>query len=383
MEASSSRQEELSMEEQNYFPGKRGMTDKLGVEEMLRSFHFFSIADSYLFPLSFTGFRSPQFIRRNPVIICCAILGIGLVCCIALLTRSLRNDSAMFEDNSRRNTQWSQMFSLMSKEVFGINTNIMLLQEESKKSAVAVLESRNSVPSVLEELAELKNKTGRIAQDVAQVMGELYNITAAVMGNQNSVPSVLEELVELERENGRIAKDVAQGIAELKAEGKLTPSVLDEVTELKRLTGRMAKDVIQLLEEYRSFTEELCTGCPENWVLFKKHCYFFSTSKGPWLAAKQSCVKEGAHLVVINIQAEQSFLVKLAGQQVFWIGLSDTVKEGEWRWVDGTPLSISFWGPGEPNNALQGEDCATLLFNGKWNDAACHGNEYWICEQKC
>nr|XP_028576961.1 C-type lectin domain family 17, member A-like [Podarcis muralis] len=260
----------------------------------------------------------------------------------------------------------------------------MLLQEESKKSAVAVLESRNSVPSVLEELAELKNKTGRIAQDVAQVMGELYNITVAVMGNQNSVSSVLEELVELERENGRIAKDVAQGIAELKAEGKLTPSVLNEVTELKRLTGRMAKDVRQLLEEYRSFTEELCTGCPENWVLFEKHCYFFSTSKGPWLAAKQSCVKEGAHLVVINIQAEQSFLVKqLAGQQVFWIGLSDTVKEGEWRWVDGTPLSISFWGPGEPNNALQGEDCATLLFNGKWNDAACHGNEYWICEQKC
>ncbi|CAI5766361.1 Hypothetical predicted protein [Podarcis lilfordi] len=283
-----SRQEELSMEEQNYFPGKR-------------------------------GFHSPQFIRRNPVIICCAILGIGLVCCIALLTQSLRNDSAMFEDNSRRNTQWSQMFA-----------------------SIAVLESRNSVHSVLEELAELKNKTGQIAQDVAQVMGEFYNITVAVMGNQNSVPSVLEELVELERENGRIAKDVAQGIAELKAEGKLTPSVLDEVTELKRLTGRMAKDVIQLLEEYRSFTEELCTGCPENWVLFEKHCYFFSTLKRPWLAAKQSCEKEGAHLVVINIQAEQSFLVKqLAGEQVFWIGLSDTVKEGEWRWVDGTPLSIS------------------------------------------
>lgn len=61
------------------------------------SFHFFSIADSYLFPLSFTGFHSPQFIRRNPVIICCAILGIGLVCCIALLSRSLRNGKSFWK----------------------------------------------------------------------------------------------------------------------------------------------------------------------------------------------------------------------------------------------------------------------------------------------
>ncbi|XP_032995620.1 C-type lectin domain family 4 member M-like isoform X2 [Lacerta agilis] len=318
MEASSNKwdpsgQEELSVEEQNYFPRKR-------------------------------GFHIPQFIRRNPVIICCAILGTGLVCSIALLSHSLRNDSTIFKDNSRRNTQWSQMFSNMSKEVSGINTKIMLLQEESKESAVAVLESRNSVPSVLEELAELKKKTGIIAQDVAQVMGELYNITVAVMGNQNSLPYVLEELAELKRENGRIAKDVAQGMAELKEKGNLTPSVVDlgELTELKRLTGRMAKDVIQLLGEFRNFTEELCSGCPQNWVLFEKHCYFFSTSKKPWLAAKQSCEKEGAHLVIINIQAEQSFLVKqLASEHVLWIGLSDTVKEGEWRWVDGTPLSIS------------------------------------------
>nr|XP_034960754.1 C-type lectin domain family 4 member M-like [Zootoca vivipara] len=362
MKASSNKwdpsgQEELSMEEQNYYVARK------------------------------RGFHIPQLKRRNPVIICCAILGTtGLVCSIALLSQSLRNDSAMFKDNSRKNTQWSQMFSNMSKEVSGINTKIMLLQEESKKSAVAVLESRNSAPSVLEELAELKKKTGRISQDVAQVMGELYNITVAVMGNRNSVSSVLEELVELKRENGRIAKDVAQGMAELKAKGTLTPSVLDELTELKRVTGKMAKDVMQLLGEFRTFTEELCTGCPQNWVLFEKHCYFFSTSKNPWLAAKQSCEKEGAHLLIINIQAEQSFLLKqLASEHVFWIGLSDTVKEGEWRWVDGSPMSMSFWGPGEPNNAGQGqgEDCATLRFNGKWNDVGCRENEYWICEKKC
>ncbi|XP_061472650.1 C-type lectin domain family 17, member A-like isoform X3 [Rhineura floridana] len=213
----------------------------------------------------------------------------------------------------------------------------------------------------------------------------------AQRGNGNLTASVLQELTELKRENGRIAKEVTQVMGklhditvELMAKGNLTPSALEALSELQRETGRIAKDVIQLLEEFRNFTELSCTTCPQNWLRFEKSCYFFSTSLKAWFDAKQDCEKEGAYLLIVNSLVEHNFLVKhLGNEQVFWIGLSDTNKEGEWLWLDGSRVSLSFWGAGEPNNAGHREDCATLRFNGKWNDALCSLKEYWICKKKC
>uniref|UniRef100_A0A8D2J469 C-type lectin domain-containing protein n=1 Tax=Varanus komodoensis TaxID=61221 RepID=A0A8D2J469_VARKO len=131
--------------------------------------------------------------------------------------------------------------------------------------------------------------------------------------------------------------------------------------------------------------ETVCIQCPENWLSFQSNCYFFSSVKKSWHSAQRSCENEGAHLVIINSLVEQNTLVKqLANEQVVWIGLSDSTTEGSWRWLDGTALSLSFWGSGEPNNAAahEGEDCGTLIYNGKWNDVICSNSEQWICEKK-
>uniref|UniRef100_A0A8C0IMB9 C-type lectin domain-containing protein n=1 Tax=Chelonoidis abingdonii TaxID=106734 RepID=A0A8C0IMB9_CHEAB len=132
-------------------------------------------------------------------------------------------------------------------------------------------------------------------------------------------------------------------------------------------------------------TEVICTKCPPGWQHFEKKCYFFSTSPKSWLDAKQFCTNEGSHLVIVNTKQEQTFLSnQIIEPDVYWLGLSDSAKEGEWRWVDGSPLSLRFWGPGEPNNVgYQGEDCASLRFNGKWNNATCSLTEHWICERQC
>jgi sulfatase modifying factor 1 len=54
----------------------------------------------------------------------------------------------------------------------------------------------------------------------------------------------------------------------------------------------------------------------------------------------------------------------------FWIGLTDEVQEGVWRWVDGSLLTYSRWHPGEPNN-LGKEDYAHVWNSlTTWNDGS-------------
>ncbi|CAB1328245.1 unnamed protein product [Coregonus sp. 'balchen'] len=81
----------------------------------------------------------------------------------------------------------------------------------------------------------------------------------------------------------------------------------------------------------------------------------------------------------------QKILNKLGGEMYFWIGLTDSEKEGIWKWVDGTtPTTTQFWREGEPNNAQGGENCA--VFNSfsdnlgniqSWNDQPCSLLIHW------
>lgn len=44
-------------------------------------------------------------------------------------------------------------------------------------------------------------------------------------------------------------------------------------------------------------------------------------------------------------------------------------------------LDYTNWAEGEPNNALDGEDCvAFTAWNGKWNDDNCNSKFNYICE---
>uniref|UniRef100_A0A668U4W0 C-type lectin domain-containing protein n=1 Tax=Oreochromis aureus TaxID=47969 RepID=A0A668U4W0_OREAU len=54
--------------------------------------------------------------------------------------------------------------------------------------------------------------------------------------------------------------------------------------------------------------------------------------------------------------------------------------EGQWKWVDGTPLTLANWATNEPNN---GEDCVHVRNDKKksWNDLSCAASLKWICEK--
>uniref|UniRef100_A0A673VQ62 C-type lectin domain-containing protein n=1 Tax=Salmo trutta TaxID=8032 RepID=A0A673VQ62_SALTR len=130
--------------------------------------------------------------------------------------------------------------------------------------------------------------------------------------------------------------------------------------------------------------------CPEGWQKFESSWYFLSTVKKPWEESRDDCLKRGADLVIINSKMEQKFICGLNKRA--WIGLTDSVTEGTWKWVDGTPLTTpSYWHLQQPDNggdnpANQEKDCVelnTVTWHPvkAWNDLSCLHNRYWICEK--
>ena len=97
--------------------------------------------------------------------------------------------------------------------------------------------------------------------------------------------------------------------------------------------------------------------------------------------AKDRAADEGAYLVTINDEAEQKWLSGLFGNHLYWIGLSDAQKEGEWVWQNGEPSTYTNWGAKHsfPRSTLSSEekDSAVMTFvDGQWH-AVGPGDLFW------
>ncbi|XP_054459936.1 CD209 antigen-like protein E [Anoplopoma fimbria] len=121
----------------------------------------------------------------------------------------------------------------------------------------------------------------------------------------------------------------------------------------------------------------------QGWVYLRPSFYYISSTKKSWQESRDDCLKRDADLVVINSNEEQDFTRKF--HKLTWIGLLEGETNGTWKWVDGTPLTKSYWGPGEPNG-FEGktEDCVEIRFHemeNSWNDIPCGDQNFWICEK--
>ncbi|XP_030630455.1 collectin-12 [Chanos chanos] len=130
------------------------------------------------------------------------------------------------------------------------------------------------------------------------------------------------------------------------------------------------------------------TGCPSQWVNFKDHCYYFSlvSERLNFDETKERCNNEKSSMLIINDEEEQNWIQKqIAGKGYFWLGLTDSMEENVWKWVDGTTPTFTRWKPGQPDNWShgheEGEDCAGLIHEAKWNDFFCSDRIGFICKR--
>ncbi|TRT44375.1 MAG: tandem-95 repeat protein, partial [Microcystis aeruginosa Ma_QC_C_20070703_M131] len=78
---------------------------------------------------------------------------------------------------------------------------------------------------------------------------------------------------------------------------------------------------------------------------------YYLTTATTWTDAQVQAQAMGGNLVTINDAAENQFLVNAFGSnESFWIGFTDAVQEGDWKWINGEPVTYVNWSVTEPNN---------------------------------
>ncbi|XP_028924385.1 C-type lectin domain family 17, member A isoform X1 [Ornithorhynchus anatinus] len=190
------------------------------------------------------------------------------------------------------------------------------------------------------------------------------------------VMNVSKVTAEAKRDREAIRADARRELANLWA-------VVPNVSEIRKDIEQIKMDANRAVQELRDMLGCPCNFCPKNWLPFKGKCYYFSTITKTWENAGRFCMENLSHLVTISNTEEQKFLAKVHGSpRIYWLGLSDRHREGQWQWMDGSPVSLSFWQPGEPNNR-NGENCGAMSQDGSWNDLDCDQTTYWICEKQC
>jgi len=90
-----------------------------------------------------------------------------------------------------------------------------------------------------------------------------------------------------------------------------------------------------------------------------------------WTYAKTFAESVGGHLATITSQEEQDAINAMITTQVegYWIGGTDEVSEGNWKWVTGEPFSYENWASNQPDNGFGMQNYLALWPSvGKWDD---------------
>ena len=95
-----------------------------------------------------------------------------------------------------------------------------------------------------------------------------------------------------------------------------------------------------------------------------------------WEEARVDAISRNGRLAVLDTEAKQSLIENMIQNDLnqnlttrlrFAIGLSDHLTEGDWRWIDGSQLSYSNWGPNEPNGTSGYDQDYGVLTTGWWS----------------
>ncbi len=195
--------------------------------------------------------------------------------------------------------------------------------------------------------------------------------------SKDSLPGLLRKLTGTPTSPDKPKSTESTGTATPTSPDKPVPAPTGVVVEQTQVKPRVTTSPIPTNRQTRRppWEKEAWAVNPANGHAYKKiRCRSLKD-------AKDRATDEGAYLVTINDEAEQKWLSGLFRNHLYWIGLSDAKKEGEWVWQNGEPVTYSNWGPKHsfPRSTLSSEekDNAVMTFvNGQWH-AVGPGALFW------
>jgi len=123
---------------------------------------------------------------------------------------------------------------------------------------------------------------------------------------------------------------------------------------------------------------------------FGSSCYQLFGEFVAWSIAEQRCVAWGGHLASVESPEEDEFIsgwpallgIPSADGSGVWLGGTDALIDGDFRWWDNSPLLVESWAPNQPDNG-PGVDCVEKRNDGTalWYDRRCTDSLPFVCER--
>ena len=92
--------------------------------------------------------------------------------------------------------------------------------------------------------------------------------------------------------------------------------------------------------------------------------------KGSWRHAVDKCRKLRGQLALVPDKETWEFIKSLSTASL-WLGATDEKTEGDWRWLDGSPVKFAVWVTNNPNNQGGKEHYLAMVTHENkqgWND---------------
>ncbi|XP_019712627.1 echinoidin isoform X2 [Hippocampus comes] len=125
--------------------------------------------------------------------------------------------------------------------------------------------------------------------------------------------------------------------------------------------------------------------CPKGWTLLDCNCYVYQTEERTFADAEAVCNILGGNLVSIHSDLENAVVQQLivAGtpddpDEEAWVGLHDSVLDGDFMWTDGTIVDFLNFDTDQPDPT--GDVCVLMdETDGEWRTESCTELHEYVC----
>ncbi|XP_041926591.1 C-type lectin domain family 4 member F-like [Alosa sapidissima] len=301
------------------------------------------------------------------------------------LENLLKDRTSLSDENTELQKQLDQM-KLNWKDLHTEYTNLFRQKTDFQ---IELLLTKNKCEELMSdhislsgEKKVLQNQLDQIRMDWEDLKSEYTSVSHEKTNIQVELHQAEKELEDLKSKHETLSEEKT----ELEHQLNLTQSNWEDV---QNLYSALQKEKSKIQTELHVLQVEKNKSCADGWEYFSGKCYFFSYDWLNWTQSRDACVSLGGHLVIIETEEEQVFLSKAGGG--YWIGLSYSLKEGDWRWMDNTALRTpKFWEESQPEDdedsddkLNEEEDCVIMTWTNKnWDDVLCKEQYKRVCESK-